>query len=78
MVIVAAALFSFSTYDAYATVFTKIDSIEGDVTAAGFEKDIEISSFQFGVNIPAPSASGGGGPGHPTFADLVITKNMDK
>ena len=80
LIFVSVALISFSTYNAYAEVFAKIDSIDGDVTAAGFEKDIAIDSFQFGVKIPVPSPSGGGSgtSGHATFADLVITKSMDK
>lgn len=71
-------LIFFSTYNAYADVFAKIDSIKGDVTASGFENDIAITSFQFGVNIPISHTAGIVRSGHPVFADLVITKNMDK
>jgi type VI secretion system Hcp family effector len=69
----------FTTYDAQAAVFLKIDSIPGDSTVKGHENQIEINSFQFGVsNAVSTGGTGGAGSGKASFTDLQITKITDK
>ncbi|HWY35945.1 MAG TPA: type VI secretion system tube protein Hcp, partial [Nitrosopumilaceae archaeon] len=80
LIIVTVTLFSFSTYNAYADVFLKIDSIPGDVTAQGFQNDIQIDSFHFGSTrtISSPTGTGDRTAGAPSVSDLDITKLMEK
>lgn len=73
-------LFSFSTCNAYADVFLKIDSIPGDVTAQGFQNDIQLDSFHFGSTrtISSPTGTGDRTAGAPSVSDLDVTKLMEK
>ncbi len=62
-------------------IYMKYDGIDGDVTATGHEKWIELSSVQFGVGrgIAAPTAGGAKDrdPGNPSVSEIVGTKQMD-
>jgi type VI secretion system secreted protein Hcp len=60
---------------ARAALYLKFDGIDGEVTAQGHEKWIELSSFSFGVS--APSTSGGAGGGKARFSDVAITQLQD-
>jgi type VI secretion system secreted protein Hcp len=52
-------------------IYLKFDSIDGDVTAKGFEKSIEVLSFSWGVTNSGSIATGsGGGAGKASFQDL--------
>lgn len=60
-------------YDA----FLKLDGIDGEVTAEGYEKWIEVLSFSWGESNAGSYASGGGG-GKVSFQDLHFTHQFDK
>lgn len=60
------------------SIFLKLDGIEGEATASGFEKQITVTSFSHGITTPAAPAGGGGTTSKPTFTDLTITKSLDK
>ena len=53
--------------------FLKFDGIDGDVTAAGHEKWIEIETFSWGVSNPVSRATGGAQAGKPQPADFTVT-----
>ena len=60
-------------------IYMKINGIDGDVTAVGHEKEIQLNSFQFGAsNSGTSSSGGGGGAGKTSISDIVFTKIMDK
>jgi type VI secretion system secreted protein Hcp len=60
-------------------IFMKIDGIDGDVTAQGHEKEIELNSFQFGAKLDvSPISSGGASAGKVSLSEIVGTKIMDK
>ena len=62
-------------YDA----FLKLDGIDGEVSAAGFEKWIEVMSFSWGVTNAGTGASGGGGgAGKASFQDLHFESPTSK
>ncbi len=55
-------------------------TINGDVTTQGFEKQIEISSFQWGVGrgIGSPTgASGNREASTPSVSEITVTKELD-
>ena len=58
----------------------KFGGIEGDVTTQGYEKWIELNSFQYGVGRSV--SSGGGGrtreSSAPNVSEIVVTKHFDK
>jgi len=56
-------------YDA----FLKLDGIDGEVSAAGYEKWIEVFSFSWGASNAIGSATGGAGSGKASFQDLHFT-----
>jgi type VI secretion system secreted protein Hcp len=56
-------------------------TISGDVTAAGYEKWIEVNSFQWGVGRGIGSAQGSGGnreASTPSVSEVSITKDEDE
>ena len=55
-------------------IYVKYDGIDGEVTAANYEKWIEIDSFSWGVSNPTSvgSTGGGGGAGKVSFQDIHI------
>jgi type VI secretion system secreted protein Hcp len=63
-------------------VYMKIDGIEGEVTAKGFEKMIEVYSFSFGVGRGIISRSPGNTANReadtPSFSEISISKSLDK
>ena len=62
-------------------IYMKYDSIEGDVTAAGHEKWIEVQSFQWGVGRGIQSRTGRGvnrEASAPSISEVVVTKVQDK
>jgi type VI secretion system secreted protein Hcp len=62
-------------YDA----FLKLDGIDGEVTAQGYEKWIEVMSFSWGAsNVGTSASGGGGGAGKVSFQDLHFTSGMSK
>ena len=62
-------------YDA----FLKLDGIDGEVAASGYEKWIEVFSFSWGASNSGVSASGGGGgAGKVSFQDIHFTSSQSK
>jgi type VI secretion system secreted protein Hcp len=60
-------------------IFMKYGDIQGDVTAKGFEGDIQLNSFQWGVGrgISAPTAGGGRQVSAPSVSEITVTKQFD-
>jgi type VI secretion system secreted protein Hcp len=59
--------------------FLKLDGIDGESTAIGFENTIEASAFGIDVLPPPTAARGsGGGTGKVSVHDISITKTFDK
>lgn len=53
----------------------RLKEIEGECTLTGFEKCIEVTSYNHGLSMtPSPTGSG---PSKASFHDLIITKNLD-
>ncbi|MDE1882347.1 MAG: type VI secretion system tube protein Hcp [Rhodospirillales bacterium] len=55
-------------------------NIDGDVTTSGFEKQIEINSFQWGVGrgIGSPTgASGNREASTPSVSEITVSKSLD-
>lgn len=62
-------------------IYMQIDGIEGDVTAEGHEKWIEVNSFQWGVGRGVTSPVGGSADREasaPSVSEIVVTKLCDK
>ncbi|HET7275703.1 MAG TPA: type VI secretion system tube protein Hcp [Longimicrobiaceae bacterium] len=59
--------------------FLKLEGVVGESTRAGFEKQLEILSFSFGVSNPTTigSASGGGGAGRASVSAFNLMKQSD-
>src|SRR6516225_3103534 len=56
------------------------DGVPGDVTTQGFEKCIELNSFQWGVGRGIGSATSGQASREssiPSISEIVVTKRMD-
>jgi type VI secretion system secreted protein Hcp len=59
--------------------FLKIDGIEGESKHRGYEKQIEIQSYSFGLTQSGSFAAGGGaGAGKVQVSEFIITKVTDK
>src|SRR6516165_887600 len=61
-------------------IYMKYDSVDGDVTAAGHEKWIEVNSFQWGVGRGISSPTGGSTDREasaPSVSEIVVTKPTD-
>ncbi|MGH9895432.1 MAG: Hcp family type VI secretion system effector [bacterium] len=60
--------------------FLKIDGVDGESTRKGFEKQMEIESFNWGVANPVTigSGTGGVGGGKATVTSFSVTKKSDK
>jgi len=64
--------------DAAANIFLKVPDISGESVVPGHEDEIEILSFNFGVdNVVVPSG-GQRSSGNPNFQDATFTKQLDK
>lgn len=61
-------------------IYMKFGSIEGDVTTKGYEKWIELNSFQYGVGRSVSSGAGGKSreSSAPNISEIVVTKQFDK
>jgi type VI secretion system secreted protein Hcp len=61
-------------------IYVEWDGITGDVTAKGFEKHIEVNSFQYGIGRGIGSPMGGSKDREssaPSISEVVVTKPMD-
>jgi type VI secretion system secreted protein Hcp len=61
-------------------IYMKYDGIDGEITASGHEKWIEISSFQWGVGRGISTPTGSGGDRNttaPTISEVTVTKPFD-
>lgn len=61
-------------------IYMKYDGIDGDVTADGHEKWIELNSFQWGVGRGISSPTGGSADREssaPSISEIVVTKQQD-
>jgi type VI secretion system secreted protein Hcp len=61
-------------------IYMNWDGVPGDVTTAGFEKWIELQSFQWGVGRGIGSAMSGQASREssiPSVSEVVVTKRMD-
>ena len=61
-------------------IYMKYDSVDGDVTATGHEKWIEVNSFQWGVGRGISSPTGGSSDREasaPSVSEIVVTKPTD-
>jgi len=59
-------------YDA----FLKLDGIDGEVAAKGFEKWIEVFSFSWGATQVGTNATGGSGAGKVSMQDIHFTSSQ--
>ena len=62
-------------------IYMKFPNIDGDVTAQGHEKWIELNSFQWGVGRSISSPTGGSAgreASAPSVGEIIVTKSMDK
>lgn len=62
-------------------IFMHFEGIEGNVTAKGFEKWIEVNSFQFGAGRGISTPTGGAENREASAAsvsEVTVTKSMDK
>jgi type VI secretion system secreted protein Hcp len=59
--------------------FLKIDGVDGEATRKGFEKQMEIQSFNWGASNPATigAGGGGGGGGKVSLSTFNLTKKSD-
>lgn len=60
------------------SMWLKIDGCEGEATDDGHQKEIDISSYQWGMSHPASLRGTGGSGGETTATELVVTKAIDK
>jgi type VI secretion system secreted protein Hcp len=61
-------------------IYVKYAAIDGDVTATGHEKWIEVNSFQWGVGRGISSPTGGSADREssaPSVSEIVVTKPTD-
>jgi type VI secretion system secreted protein Hcp len=60
--------------------FLKLDTIEGESTMAGHQKEIDVHSMSFGVTQPLQIGRGGAGlsAGKASFGEIHFTKYTDK
>ncbi len=60
-------------------IYLKLEGCPGSVTTAGFEKQIELSSFQWGAGLGVGSARGGDrSTSEPSVSEISGTKALDK
>ncbi len=73
----ACALLLAAPAGASARVFLDLPGVPGDSQVKGFEKQIELNSFQFGLSNPVQMATDKV-RGKATFSEFVVTKKLDK
>lgn len=66
------------TIPGFAAIYLKIEGVEGESTAKGHEKWIEVDSFQWGVSRTISIGTGGPLVSLPSFSEIVFTKPTDK
>lgn len=60
-------------------IYLKLDGCEGSSTQTGFEKQIELHSFNWGAGLGVGSARGGDrSTSEPSVSEITATKNLDK
>jgi type VI secretion system Hcp family effector len=62
--------------DAEMKAFIRFDGIEGESETKGFEKQIEVLSWSWGVS--RQSVDDKGAPGEPAFESLTVVRRIDK
>src|SRR3954470_14112965 len=62
---------------ASAKVFLELPGVPGESTVPGFEKQIELASFQFGLSNPVQMGTERV-KGKASFSEVVVTKKLDK
>jgi len=60
------------------SMWLKIDGCEGEASDDGHQKEIDISSWAWGLTHAASSYGGGASGGETTAQDLIVTKMIDK
>jgi hypothetical protein len=73
----ACALLLVGPAGASASVFLELPGVPGDSTVAGFENQIELNSFQFGLTNPVQMGTDKA-QGKPSFSDITVSKRLDK
>ncbi len=58
--------------------YLKVDGIEGEATAKGHEKEIEVLSFSLGANQASPATSSRLSATKPCVSDMNFAKRVDK
>jgi type VI secretion system secreted protein Hcp len=58
--------------------YLKIDTIDGESVAKGFEKSIEVFDWSWGVTNSSSPIGGGGGAGKAVFEDFSWVQGVDK
>jgi type VI secretion system secreted protein Hcp len=58
-------------------IYMQYDTIQGDVTASGYEHQIELTSFQWGVSRSFALAAGNREGSAPKVSEITITKPLD-
>lgn len=74
----AASLFTALEARAASDYLLDIKGIEGESVMKGFEKQIEILSWSWGVTNSSRSSGGGGAAGKACPSDMSFAKNVDK
>ncbi len=73
----ACALLLVAPAGASAKVFLELPGVQGESTVAGFEKQIELNSFQLGLSNPVQMGTEKV-KGKPSFSEITVTKRLDK
>src|ERR1700752_5107685 len=73
----ACALLLLAPAGASAKVFLELPGVPGEATTGGFDKQIELNSFQFGLTNPVQMGTEKV-KGKPSFSEIVVTKRLDK
>jgi type VI secretion system secreted protein Hcp len=77
--VLACALLLAMPAGASAKLFLELPGIPGESQVVGFENQIELNSFQFGVgNAVGKAAAGPKMAGEAAFSEIVVTKSLDK
>jgi type VI secretion system secreted protein Hcp len=68
-----------SSYSGPPHIFLHVPGLIGEATANGFEGDLEVLEWSWGIenSVNIGSGSGGAGPGKAIFDSLTLTRNMD-
>ena len=69
------------TKERIVAIYMKYGDVDGAVTTTGFEKWIELSSFQWGVGRAIGTAARGAATreaSEPSISEIVVTKRLDK